>query len=264
MTVLAGFDWGYFFGLFTHMSGFAKFILATVYISVVSQFLGTVLGLISALFGLSRLRALRALSFAYVLVIRGTPVLVQIFFVYFGLPLLFGFDLFPRTMGVFGLSVRGAVIAGIVALSVNEGGYMSEIVRAGITSVDRGQMEAAKSLGMTRGMAMRRIVLPQAARVIVPPLGNEFNNMLKTTSLLFIIGVAETFQYFDIKYSNDFQPAEAFFAAALWYLLLTTIWTMIQARIERKLGRSELTDDSQGFFGRLFGLQSAGQRRALG
>jgi polar amino acid transport system permease protein len=101
-------------------------------------------------------------------------------------------------------------------------------------------MEAAKSVGMTYGLAMRRIILPQAARVIVPPLGNEFNNMLKTTSLLVIVGTRELFVTFSQKNASGpttFHPFELFLAAAVWYLLLTTIWSLIQARIERRLGR---------------------------
>ncbi|MGZ4352237.1 MAG: amino acid ABC transporter permease, partial [Gaiellaceae bacterium] len=170
-------------------STFAWALWKTVYIAVVSQFVGVVLGLIAALLRMSRFWPLRMLSGIYVLVFRGTPVIVQIFFVYFGANLLLGFELFPRQANFAAFTVSGAVLAGITALSINEGAYMREIIRAGIDSIDRGQMEAAKSLGMTYGLAMRRIVLPQAARVIVPPLGNEFNNMLKTTSLLAFIGV---------------------------------------------------------------------------
>src|SRR5438046_6106369 len=106
---------------------------------------------------------------------------------------------------------------------------MAEIIRAGITSVDPGQMEAAKSLGMRQSLAMRRIVLPQAARVIVPPLGNEFNAMMKTTSLLAFIGVYELFQDADVHYSNSFKPVEYFLAVAFWYLVLTSAWTVVQA-----------------------------------
>ena len=106
---------------------------------------------------------------------------------------------------ILGLDIPGNVQAGIVALGLNEGAYMTEIVRAGIISVDPGQMEAAKSLGMTYGKAMRRIVLPQAARVIIPPLGNEFNNMLKTTSLLVIISVPELYVIFSRKQGNELR-----------------------------------------------------------
>ena len=134
------------------------------------------------------------------------------------------------------------VLAGIVALSINEGAYMSEIVRAGILSVEPGQTEAAKSLGMTYGLTMRRIVLPQALRVIIPPLGNEFNNMLKTTSLAFTIGVYEMFADAEIGYSNSFK-VEFFEAVAIWYLVLTGVWSIIQASIERRLGASERMDE---------------------
>src|SRR5205814_6680417 len=139
------------------------------------------------------------------------------------------------------LGLDGAIVSGILALGINEGAYMREIIRAGIDAIDKGQMEAARSLGMTHGLAMRRIVLPQAARVIVPPLGNEFNNMLKTTSLLVILGnVPELYVTFSRKNGSgptSFHPFELFLAAAVWYLLLTTIWSIIQAFIERRLGR---------------------------
>ena len=164
---------------------------------------------------MSKLRVLRLISGIYVWFFRGTPVIVQVFFVYFGANLFLGFDLFPRTVDLGLLTVDGAAVAGMVALAVNEGAYMSEIIRAGIGSVDRGQMEAAKSVGMPPSLAMRRIVLPQAARIIVPPLGNEFNNMLKTTSLLAFIGVRELFQDADIRYSSTFKSVEYFSGVAI-------------------------------------------------
>src|SRR5439155_8835061 len=123
------------------------------------------------------------------------------------------------------------------------------IVRAGILAVDVGQMDAAKSLGMAFRKAMRRIVLPQAARVIVPPLGNEFNNMLKTTSLLVIISVPELYVTFSRKNASGptvFHPFELFLAAAVWYLLLTTIWGVIQSLIERRLAKGAPGTSSGG------------------
>jgi polar amino acid transport system permease protein len=212
-------------------------LVRTVLIAVVAQALGVLLGLAAALMRMSRLWPLRFLSGAYALVFRGTPVVVQIFFAYYGANLLIGYDLFPQHVGWLG-GLSGAILAGTVALAVNEGAYMREIVRAGIDSIDRGQLEAARSLGMVRGLAMRRIVLPQAARVIVPPLGNEFNNMLKTTSLLFFIGVYELFGDADVHYSTDFHY-EHFIAVAFWYLVLTSVWSVIQAAIERRLAVSE-------------------------
>ena len=211
----------------------------TVYVAVIAQFMGVVLGLIAALMRMSKLYPMRLLSGIYVWIFRGTPLLVQIFFIYYGSNQLLGFTLIPNSLNLGFFALDGAIVAGILALGINEGAYMREIVRAGIDSIDKGQMEAAKSLGMRYGMAMRRIVLPQAARVIVPPLGNEFNNMLKNTSLLFAIGVYEMFADAEIGYSNSFQPVEYFLGVAFWYLVLTTVWTFIQAAIERKLAASE-------------------------
>ena len=238
--MLAAFEWHILWQRIFHPDH--VFVLAlwrTIYISVAAQVFGVLLGLIAALMRMSKIWPLRVLSGLYVLVFRGTPVIVQIFFVYFGANLLFGFNLIPRTAN-FGLfQLDGAAFAGIVALSINEGAYMREIIRAGIDAIDRGQMEAARSLGMHYRLAMRRIVLPQAARVIVPPLGNEFNNMLKTSSLIFFIGVTELFGDAEIRYSTTFKPVEYFTAVAFWYLVLTTIWSVIQAQIKRKLSVSE-------------------------
>ena len=214
---------------------------ATVYISVVSQALGVLLGLFAALARMSRFAPLRWISAIYVWIFRGTPLLVQIFYVYFAFawPTIY--------LGFW--TVPDAALAAIVALSINEGAYMREIIRAGIDSVDKGQMEAAQSVGMTYGKAMRRIILPQAARVIIPPLGNEFNNMLKSSSLAYTIGVFEMFAYAEQNYSQFFI-SDYFLAIAIWYLLLTTIWTFIQAWIERRLGKSERGDEVS-FWGRL-------------
>src|SRR5881398_1974464 len=240
--MLAAFEWHILWQRIFHPDH--VFVLAlwrTIYISVAAQVFGVLLGLIAALMRMSKIWPLRVLSGLYVLVFRGTPVIVQIFFVYFGANLLFGFNLIPRTAN-FGLfTMDGAAFAGIVALSINEGAYMREIIRAGIDSVDKGQMEAARSVGMTYGKAMRRIILPQAARVIVPPLGNEFNNMMKNTSLVYTIGVFELFAFAEQNYSQFFI-ADYFLAIAVWYLALTTVWAFIQALIERRLTVSERGD----------------------
>jgi polar amino acid transport system permease protein len=233
----------------------------TLSISVMSQVIGVVLGVFGALGRMSRIMPIRWIANLYVWFFRGTPLLVQITFLYFGLGVT-GIYRFPE-INLFGLAIPGAVQAGILALGVNEGAYMSEIVRAGILSIDPGQLEAAKSLGMTFGKAMRRIVLPQAARVIVPPLGNEFNNMLKTTSLLVIISVPELYVTFSRKNASGptvFHPFELFLAAAFWYLLLTTIWGVIQSLIERRLSKGSAGTTAGGGISlrrRLFGSRSA-------
>ena len=229
----------------------------TVSISVISQVVGVVLGVFAALGRMSRRRSLRSIASFYIWIFRGTPLLVQIALFYFGLGAVHLWDWSDVTL--FGWTLTGAVQAGIFALGVNEGAYMSEIVRAGIISIDPGQMEAAKSLGMPYGKAMRRIVLPQAARVIVPPLGNEFNNMLKTTSLLFVIGIKELYDVAVIKQGLDYKPFEHYLAIAAWFLLLTTIWGVIQAWVERRLAKG--TPGAQATGGpslrvRLFGGRS--------
>jgi polar amino acid transport system permease protein len=253
------FDWHTFFQyLLLPDSATWHALFATVWIAVLAQTFGVIFGLFSALAQMSKLRVLRFLAGLYVWFFRGTPVIVQVFFVYFGANLFLGFDLFPRAVDPGVLPVDGAAVAGMVALAVNEGAFMSEIIRAGIGAVDRGQTEAAKSVGMPPSLAMRRIVLPQAARIIVPPLGNEFNNMLKTTSLLAFIGVRELFQDADIRYSSTFKPVEYFAGVAILYLCLTTIWGFIQMGIERRLGQSD-RDETVSLRMRLSGI--AGRAR---
>jgi polar amino acid transport system permease protein len=228
----------------------------TIYAAIIAQVAGVILGVFSALAGMARNPVLRGISGAYVWFFRGTPVLVQMFLVYFGTPyLLGGIDLFPNHVLFGPVDVRGAILAGMVALGVNEGAYMSEIVRAGILSVDPGQTEAAKSLGMTYRLTMSRIVLPQALRVIVPPLGNEFNNMLKTTSLMSIIAVEELFRVAQAANSATFKSFEAFFGVALYYLALTTIWSWIQGRIETRLGRGTRSSEQVTMRERLIGFR---------
>jgi polar amino acid transport system permease protein len=146
----------------------------------------------------------------------------------------------------------------LVAFSLNEGAYMAEIVRAGITSVDPGQMEAAKSLGMRYALAMRRIVLPQAARVIIPPLGNEFNNMLKTTSIASVIGLLELTGTAEAFGATDFVIFELLIVATFYYLALTTLWGYFQSWIENRLNpdravKTELVE-KKGWTERMLGF----------
>lgn len=237
------FDWSLFLErLFDPSPEFLGGLVITLAVAIIAQVVGVVLGGIAVLAGRSW-RPLQVLSYLYVLVFRGTPIIVQIFFIYFGANLFLGFTLFPREVAFFGLHIQGAILAGATALAVNEGAYMSEIIRAGIDAVDRGQMESAQSVGMNQRQAMRHIVVPQAARIIIPPLGNQFNSMIKSTSLLAFIGVTEIFQNAQLTYAANFQPVEVLAALALWYLLLTMGWTLIQVQIERRLGASELEAD---------------------
>ena len=169
---------------------------------------------------------------AYIWFFRGSPLLVQVLFLYDGLPRVIQNPAF--------LLPDWACV--LVAFSLNEGAYMAEIIRAGITSVDPGQMEAAKSLGMRYSLAMRRIVLPQAARVIIPPLGNEFNNMLKTTSIASVIGLLELTHATDLLGAPTFTIFELLILATLYYLLLTTLWGYVQSWIENRLDPNRTAD----------------------
>jgi polar amino acid transport system permease protein len=234
------FQWNVFFDYVFHpQSAFWHALATTTVIAVASMILGTGLGLLSCLGYRSRLLPLRWLAKAYVLVVRGTPLIVQIFFIFFGIKTITGFDPFPTEMDLGAFTIPGAVVAGITALAINEGAYMSEIIRSGIDAVPAGQTEAARSVGMSQRLTMRRIVLPQAARIILPPFGNEFNGMIKATSLVAFIGVYDIFFDAQTRYSVSFLPAEYFAGVAVWYLLLTGIWACVQLLIDRRLSASD-------------------------
>ncbi len=225
-------------------------LIVTVVVSVVAQVLGVILGLFAALGKMSKFPPFHWLADTYIWYFRGTPLLVQMSLFFYGLGVTHIYDFPDIHLGI--IVIGGAIQAGLLALGINEGAYMAEIVRAGIEAIDPGQMEAAKSLGMTTGLAMRRIVLPQAAKVIVPPLGNEFNNMMKTTSLMVVISAGDLFFGFTQVNALLFKPFELFIAASMYYLLLTTIWTFIQARIESSLGERKGVERAPGMLQRMF------------
>ncbi|MGD0708330.1 MAG: amino acid ABC transporter permease [Anaerolineaceae bacterium] len=225
-------------------------LIVTIVVSIIAQAMGVILGLFAALAKMSKFAPLRWLQQAYVWFFRGTPLLVQMALLYYGLGVTHIFDFPDWHIGV--VTITGAIQAGVLALGINEGAYMAEIIRAGIEAIDTGQMEAAKSLGMTFGLAMRRIVLPQAAKVIIPPLGNEFNNMMKTTTLMTIISAGELFYGFEQVNALLFKPFELYLDASIYYLAMTTVWSFIQSRIESNLGERKIIESNPGFFRRLF------------
>jgi len=200
----------------------------TVLLAVLSQVAGIALGLLAAVGQQSRLRIpiFRAVSWVYLWLFRGTPLLVQIFFVYFAVPQ-------PTNHRIELPEFWSAMLA----LSLNEGAYMAEIIRAGISSVDAGQVEAAESLGMTRGLAMRRIILPQAIRIIIPPTGNEFISMLKNTSLAYAISLQEIFFNTDQLRSATYTEFEPLTIVSIWYLAMTTVASYLQGHLERYFAR---------------------------
>jgi polar amino acid transport system permease protein len=226
-------------------------LVVTIVVSIIAQALGVIFGLFAALGKMSKFGGFRWLAEGYIWYFRGTPLLVQMALLFFGLGVTHIYDFPDIRLGI--LTISGAIQAGTLALAINEGAYMSEIIRAGIESIDPGQMEAAKSLGMNYSLAMRRIILPQAAKVIIPPLGNEFNNMMKTTSLMQIISASELFFAFSQVNARVFKPFELFIAASLYYLFLTTIWSFIQDRIEARLGERKATAQNTGMLQRFLG-----------
>jgi polar amino acid transport system permease protein len=200
----------------------------TIVLAALSQLIGVILGVVTALGRLSHARVpvFRWIAGVYIWLFRGTPLLIQIIFVYFAIPQLTN----ERV-------IISEFPSALIALSLNEGAYMAEIVRAGITSVDAGQMEAAQSLGMTHLLAMRRVVLPQAIRFIIPPTGNEFISMLKNTSLAYAVGAHELLFETQQIISATFNYFELLAVAALWYLAMTTVATYFQSRLEAYFGR---------------------------
>ncbi len=230
------FDWNFFWkALFTPSGPFLDGLVLTIAISIVAMVLAIVFGLIVALMRRSPYAVLRWCAGIYIWVIRGTPLLVQLVLIYTGLAAV-GLYQFSD-VSLLGLTVKAAVQAAIIGLTINESAYIAEIVRAGLDSVPKGQFEAAASLGMKPGKVMRWIIVPQALRVMVPPLGNSFNGMMKTTSVLSVIGVSEMFLVTQSISSYTFHTFEIFIVAAIYYLALTTIWTFIQADIENRLAR---------------------------
>ena len=200
---------------------FFRGALITLALTIVSQTIGILLGLIVALARTSRWRVVRAASGFYVWFLRGTPVLLQLIFVYAALP-------------QFGVRFS-AFQSAVVALSLNEGAYMAEIIRSGIESVGSGQRLASRALGMREWQVMRFVVLPQAVRVIIPPTGNQFIGMLKTSALASVISVQDLLLTAQRTASANFDYVPALVSAAIYYLALTTIFSLLQRRLEQRL-----------------------------
>jgi polar amino acid transport system permease protein len=205
--------------------------LKTLWITVLSMLLGVALGLLLAVMRLSPNPVLASVAWGYIWFFRGTPVLVQLFLWYnlsFVFPLL-NLGFYKDEMN----DVITPFVAALLGLGLNEAAYMAEIGRAGILSVDSGQREAAQALGMSGGRTMRRIVLPQAMRVIIPPTGNEFVNMLKTSSLAYAIQYNELFFAGNVISSRNLAVMEMLIVVSVWYLLLTTVFSVGQYYLER-------------------------------
>jgi polar amino acid transport system permease protein len=216
-------------------------VLLTIELTAAAMAAGIVLGVVLAVMRRSANPLVAGSSWLYIWFFRGTPVLVQLLFwnsisalyptISLGIP--FG----PALVSVDANSLTKPFVVALLALGLNEAAYMAEIVRAGIISVDEGQAEAAQSLGMTRLQAMRRIVLPQAMRVIVPPTGNETISMLKTSSLVSFIALADLLYAAQQIYAVNYKIIQLLLVASIWYLLMTSVLYVGQYHLERRFGR---------------------------
>ncbi|WP_217561110.1 amino acid ABC transporter permease [Streptomyces sp. GbtcB6] len=207
----------------------------TLYISVLAMVLGLVLGVILAIMRMSSNPVTSTVAWFYIWFFRGTPVLVQLL-LWYNIALVFpilNLGFYKDEMN----QVMTPFLAALLGLGLNEAAYMSEIVRAGIQSVDEGQTEASHALGMTQGQTLRRVILPQAMRVIVPPTGNEYINMLKTSSLASVVQFPELIKRATDISSTSLAVVEMYFVACIWYLFLTTIFSIVQYYIERHYAR---------------------------
>ena len=201
-----------------------KGALLTIFFSATSEVIGIIIGLVTSVIRVTRIKVLSQLAVVYVDLFRGTPLLMQIIFIYYALPYL-------------GINLP-AIVAGIVALSVNSGAYVSEIFRAGIESIDKGQTEAARSLGLSYMQAMRYVVIPQTIKRVLPPLTNEFVALIKDSSLLSVIAIAELMRTAKEMMSWKMNPS-SLTAAAIIYLIITLPLTRYVSYLEKKLKKSE-------------------------
>lgn len=207
---------------------FLKGLGMTILLAILSVVFGTLLGMVPALMRLSKSKMLKLIATTYVEIIRGTPILVQVLLIY-------SFFRMPVTL-VFGLDLS-SFIPGMLALLINSSAYVSEVIRGGIIAVDRGQTEAAESIGMNKRQTMVKIILPQAIKNILPALGNEFVTMIKETSIFMYLGIAELMYSAIIVRSSTYAVKESYIIAAVLYFLLTFPTSKLMAYFERRMKR---------------------------
>lgn len=212
---------------------YLKGTLITILLAFFAVVFGTILGLILSLLRRSKVKVLSLAAKAYVEFVRGTPLLVQIYIIYIGFPKLDGL---PKIMEI----PMEDLLVGVIALALNSAAYVSEIIRAGIEAVDKGQMEAARSLGMNQRLAMFHIVIPQAFKNILPALGNEFISVIKESSMVSVIGVAELMYNAGIVRGNTALGLEPIVVAAVLYFILTFTLTRGLGYVERRMKASDI------------------------
>ena len=217
-------------------------LVLTVVLTIVSMTIGGVLGVVLAVLKISPLRPLRIMANAYITFFRGTPVLVQLIF-WFNIAALYpnlaiGIPFTDISQDVDVNRLISATTAAVVGLSLNQAAYQAEIVRGGFAAVDKGQIEATDSLGMSRMTKLRRIIIPQAMPSIVPATGNQFIGMLKETSLVSVLGVGELLQSVQLIYARTYQTIPLLIVACVWYLVMTIVLSYPQSLIEKKYSRT--------------------------
>lgn len=221
MHAFATFNWG---GVIEFLPALAMGLYYTLLISVIGIGIGFVIGAFVGLGRISRFRPTYWLSTAYVELIRGTPVLVQAIWIYFALPLIINYT-FP------------SLVAGIIVIALNSGAYIAEIVRGAVQSVDKGQMEAGRSLGMGKHATMLNVIWPQAFKRMIPPLGNQFIISIKDTSLLSVILVPDIIFQSRLIVASHFNAVEIYTTAAAFYLVITLTLSKVLSLVEKRLDR---------------------------
>lgn len=228
-------EWAYV-GRFLTVPSILSGVVNTITMSILAMGLGIVLGVLVAIMRMSPNPVLRSVALGYAWFFRGTPVILQLL-LWFNLALIF------PTMGIPGLfsartvDIMTPFVAALLGLGINQGAYTSEVVRAGLISVDHGQYEAAQSIGMTRLLSLKRIILPQAMRVVIPPLGNEFIGMIKLTSLASVIQYSEVLHNAQNIYYANSRVIELLIVAAIWYLVIVSVLTPLQMLLEKYFAR---------------------------
>jgi polar amino acid transport system permease protein len=216
----------------TFLAKWGPYILGGIPITIVVSIFSITLAVIFAVFGalgrLSTRAAVYAVATLYISLVRGTPLIVQILFIYLALP-----QIIPASAGI------PVIMLAVFALAFNYGAYMTEIFRAGIQAIPRGQIEASAALGMTESQTMRRVILPQAVRIVIPAIGNEFIAMIKDSALVSIIGVQELLWRAQRVGQSNFRSLETLLLAALVYWILTIAFTIVQDRLEKRMAESD-------------------------
>ncbi|MFC9351915.1 amino acid ABC transporter permease [Arthrobacter sp. NPDC057013] len=235
------FKWGVVAKYFTYET-ILRGLMLTIFLTLASMTLGTLLGLGLAVMRSSKLRPIAATAGVYITLFRGTPVLVQLIF-WFNIAALYpnltiGIPFTNIGTAIDVNALMAPITAALIGLTLNQAAYMAEIIRGGFSAVGKGQIEAADSLGMSAGMKMRKVIIPQAMPSIIPATGNQFIGMFKETSLVSVLGVAELLQSAQLIYARTYETIPLLIVASLWYLVMTLLLSYPQSKLEQKYSRS--------------------------